>query len=267
MLVKLTLISASLCAASVAAIRSGNVVADWISTSRTYEPGKPVGTALRLVLDAGWHTYWENPGESGMRISATWELPAGWTAGALEHPVPQRFTAGGLVGFGYKGTVVLPVEFTPPAGFTGPVKLKGKISWLACNDDKCVPGNADLELSLDAGAPVATAEVKLIEDALTRIPRRQEGWVHLAVEEKPGLLALSIEPRLSRPLELDGYEIFPTTPEVIDPTATIQFKKTGAGWTAEVPKSEYAASPVRELTLVLAGKTGQPPLSLTWRSK
>lgn len=86
---------------SIAAVRSGKAEVDWLSVSATVAPGKPVQTALRLVVDPGWHTYWENPGEGGMGISVKWDLPAGWTAGALEHPVPQRFMTGELAGFGY----------------------------------------------------------------------------------------------------------------------------------------------------------------------
>ena len=70
MIARLLLTFVSLCAVSVAAVRSGKAEADWISESATYESGKPVRTALRLVLDPGWHTYWENPGEGGMKISA-----------------------------------------------------------------------------------------------------------------------------------------------------------------------------------------------------
>ena len=188
---RIALTFAALCTLSAAAVRSGKTEADWVSASSTYEPGKPVQTAVRLVLDPGWHTYWENPGEGGMKISAKWELPAGWTAGEIEHPVPVRFETGGLVGFGYEGTVLFPVKFTPPAGFTGVAKLKGKISWLTCNDDQCVPGEAELELALSSGPAAETLETKLIREALAKVPQPQE--VRLQVTEKPDTLSLRIE--------------------------------------------------------------------------
>lgn len=256
-----------MCIASVASVRSGKAVADWITASATYETGKPVQTAVRLVVDEGWHTYWENPGAGGMKISATWELPAGWVAGGLEHPVPKRFTTDDLVGFGYEGTVVFPVKFTPPTGFTGVAKLRGKISWLTCNDDQCVPGDAELKLSLDPGPPRATAETPLTRDALAKIPRLQEKWVHLGVAEKKDVVVLRIEAHVSRPLNLEDYEIFPATPQVVDPSAKILFIRNGSEWTAEVTKSEYLVKPAKELTLVLVGRSGQPPMALTWKSE
>ncbi len=252
---------------SAAAVRSGKASVEWISASATCEAGKPVQTAVRLVLDEGWHTYWINPGEGGMKTSVKWELPPGWTAGELEHPVPKRFMTGELPGFGYDGTVIFPVKLTPPPDFTGEAKVKGKISWLTCNENQCVPGNAELELSVAAGNLSTTDETKVIQSALAKIPQPQQGWVLLKVTEKPDVVVLRIEAQISHPLDLNDYEVFPATPQVIDPAAKIQFTKNGAEWNAEVPKSEYAPKPINELTLVLGGKAQQPPISLTWNKK
>lgn len=257
------MILATLCTASLAAVRSGKATADWIGTSATYQAGTPLQTAIRLVLDEGWHTYWENPGEAGMRISVAWELPAGWTAGELEHPVPKRFETGGLAGFGYEGTVDFPVKLTPPAGFTGSAKLKGKVSWLTCNDQSCVPGDVVLELSLDSGAPVATAAARSINDALLKIPRPNPE-IQLTVTESPKTLALTLSRATTKPFDPADYEFFPATIEAIDPAAKFEFTRSGDHWTAEVPKNEYAAKAIRQLTLVLAGKDKQPPLALAW---
>ena len=255
-----------LCAVSYAAVRSGKAEADWIGASGTYEAGKPVQTALRLAVDAGWHTYWLNPGEGGMPISVAWDLPAGWTAEALEHPVPKRFMTGGLAGFGYEGTVVFPVKFTPAAGFAGEAKLKGKISWLTCNDDSCIPGDAELEISLVSGWPVATVEARVIDDALRKIPRPNPE-IKLAVTETPKSLVLTLSNATTKPFDPAEYEIFPATLQAVDPAAKFAFVSDGQKWTATVPKSEYAPSPLKELTLVLAGTTGQAPMALAWKSE
>jgi thiol:disulfide interchange protein DsbD len=267
MIVRTALTFAFLCGLSAAAVRSGKAEADWLRASSTYEPGKPVQTAVRMVLDPGWHTYWENPGEAGMEISATWELPDGWTAGDLEHPVPIRFEAGGLVGFGYKGTVLFPVKFIPPAGFTGVAKLRGKLSWLACNADQCLPGKAELEITLDSGAPAETPEAKPIREALAKVPQPGENPLRLVVLEKPDTLSLRLGIHPATPLNPEDFEVFPATPEAIDPSADIRFFQAGSAWTAEVAKSEYLTRPLETLTLVLAGKSGQPPISVNWKSE
>ena len=267
MFLRTSMIFAALCSVSLAAVHSGRATADWLSTSKTYEAGKPIQTALRLVVDQGWHTYWTNPGEGGMKISVTWELPTGWTAGELQHPVPKRFTTGELAGFGYEGTVVFPVTFTAPADSKGAVKLKGQVSWLTCNKDQCLPGNAELELSLDAGPPAATAEAKAIDAALLSVPSTHVAGLNLSVTENAGVLSLKIEAEPGNTLNLDDYEIFPATPQIVDPVTKIQFTKSGIVWSAQVPKSEYAMKPVKEITLVFAGKSGQAPMALTWNSK
>jgi thiol:disulfide interchange protein DsbD len=202
-----------------------------------------------------------------MKISVKWELPAGWTAGEIQHPVPKRFMTGELPGFGYEGTVLFPVTLTPPADFNGEAKLKGKVSWLTCNDEKCVPGTAALELTLTSGAPATSGQAELLEKAMLKIPVPGDGDATLKVEEKPATLALTVTSQPGKTLELNGREVFPATPQTIDAAAKIEFRKDGDHWTAEVPKSEYASTPVAALTLVLAGKTGQPPLSLTWKAK
>jgi DsbC/DsbD-like thiol-disulfide interchange protein len=145
--------------------------------------------------------------------------------------------------------------------------LKGQVSWLTCNNDQCLPGNAELELSLDAGPVAATPEATVVEAALLSVPSIQVSGLNFSVAENAGILSLKIESEPSNPLNLDDYEIFPATPQVINPATKIQFTKNGNVWSTQVPKSEYATKPVKELTLVFAGKSGQAPVALTWKSE
>lgn len=260
---KIVMIAATLCVTGSAAVHSGKASAEWLAASATYQAGKPVQTAVRIVVDEGWHTYWENPGEGGMKISVKWELPAGWTAGEFEQPVPKRFKTGDLPGFGYEGTVIFPVVVTPPADFKGEAVLKGKVSWLTCNEEKCVPGDAALELKVTAGAPVATPDSELVAKALLKIPVPANDGRTLEVAKNGESFALTLK---GKELKADDYEVFPATPQVVDAAAPIVFKKDGANWSAVVPKSEYAAEAIPELTLVFAGKSGQPPFSVTWKA-
>lgn len=251
---------------ALAGVRSGKAEVEWRGVAAQYQAGKPLQTALRLVLDEGWHTYWENPGEGGMKISVTWKLPPGWVAGELEHPIPQRFAAGGLAGFGYKGSVVFPVAFTAPPDATGPVKLTGKVSWLTCNDESCIPGDAELALALDSSAAVPTEDTPWIHAALAHIPRSRASDLHLVVRENSDSLLLKIQPEPGISLDLTDRAVFPATPDCVAPSALIEFKRVGAHWLAEVPKGEYAPTPLRELRLVFAEKAGCAPFSLTWKN-
>jgi DsbC/DsbD-like thiol-disulfide interchange protein len=259
-------LSTALCAASSAAVRSGSATADWITASATVTGGTPVTTGLRLAMDPGHHTYWENPGEGGMKISVKWQLPPGWKAADPTFPVPQRFVTGDLVGFGYDGTVIFPVSVTPPADFSGKATLKVAFSWLTCDDKGCIPGNADLELALTAGDPAPTPDVEAIAAALRRVPLTPPSRISLKVAEKPKSLVLTIAGLNNPNIDLTTYQVFPATPQVVENAARIGFTRDGGNWTTEVPKNEYLTQPARELTLVLAGKAGDAPISLTWKA-
>jgi len=116
----------------------------------TIQPGEPFYAALRLEHEGHWHTYWVNPG-TGLATSIEWELPEGFTAGEIEWPAPAvlRDRHGEIIGNGYEGEVLLPVKLTPPENLEvgSQVMLRATADWLMC-DEVCIPGGAELELSL-----------------------------------------------------------------------------------------------------------------------
>jgi DsbC/DsbD-like thiol-disulfide interchange protein len=249
-----------------AAASPGRAAVKWIAASTTYQSGKVLETAVRMVIDEGHHTYWVNPGEGGMKTSVVWELPEGWSAGELEQPVPKRFKTGELAGFGYEGTVVFPVRLTAPANFTGDASLKGRVTWLACNEDQCIPGDAEISLNLTAGPPAATGDSELIDAARRLVPVAAPGLV-LDVAEIGDDLLLTL--KIDGPITCDPAtsEVFPATPEAIDAAAEVHFEKASGGdWTATVKKSEYLSGPVSALTLVFTGKGTPAPLLVTWKN-
>jgi len=75
---------------------------------------QPFTVALRLDPEDGWHTYWRNPGDSGMATVIDWQLPPGFASGPISWPQPQRFSEGSMTAYGYAGEVLLLAEITPP---------------------------------------------------------------------------------------------------------------------------------------------------------
>lgn len=262
---RIPLMLAALCSAAPAGIRSGKAEADWIVASATYQPGSPLQTAIRLKVDPGWHTYWSNPGEGGMKFSVTWQLPRGWTASEPGHPAPKSFLTGGLAGYGYEGTVIFPVTLNPPPDATGPVKISAKASWLTCDDSACIPGKADLELVLEPGPPLASGDAPAMAAALDRVPRPLEGAT-LELVENGGALGLTLALPQGSTFDPEIYEVFPETPQALDPATPVRFRKTGSVWSASATKSEYAAGPLKSLVLVLAGE-GVTPVTVAWTAK
>ena len=107
--------------------------------------GQELRLAYEFEIDAGWHIYWRNPGESGLPTRVRIPEQAGIEASKLELPVPSRFRQpGNLVGFGYEGQMTALQSFSIADELflsQKRVTLEGTLSWLACRE-VCVPGKA-----------------------------------------------------------------------------------------------------------------------------
>ncbi len=137
-------------------------------------PGDKIWAALKLELDPGWHTYWRNPGDSGLPGSITWTMPNGVSAGDIQWPAPQRIPYGPLVNFGYDDLVILPVQITIADTLSGAqtLTLDATANWLVCAEI-CVPdeGSFRIALPLDPTTPTKpSADVAQINSALAQSP-------------------------------------------------------------------------------------------------
>ena len=137
------------------------------------EPGAAFWVGLRQRIAPGWHTYWTNPGDSGEPPTLDWKLPAGWTAGPLVFPHPERVPVPPLMTYGYTGEVVLLTRLTPPPGLApgAAVTLRGRAAWLVC-EKICIPEEADVALTLPvvSGKPRPGGGAPLIERARQAVP-------------------------------------------------------------------------------------------------
>ena len=90
---------ALLCDHSIAApVRADNAEAELIARDQALSPGRPAVIGLRLKHDPQWHTYWINPGDSGMPTTIQWKLPPGTRTGPIQWPAPKRIPlSGGLI--------------------------------------------------------------------------------------------------------------------------------------------------------------------------
>ncbi len=128
--------------------------AELISETTALLRGGDTTVALMLTPEPGWHTYWINPGDSGLATKLEWTLPAGISAGNIQWPAPHPAPLGELTNYGYDDETLHLVNITVPASWPkdAPLTLKAKAKWLVCKD-VCIPDSAELELSL----PVADA--------------------------------------------------------------------------------------------------------------
>ena len=129
-----------------------NVRAELVAEVASIRPGQPFRVGVLLKMAPHWHTYWRNPGDSGLATTLTWDLPDGFRASDITWPVPAWLEVEGLVSFGYEDEVLLPVTITPPGELEagGEVELRVQADWLECKE-MCLPGGAALSLALPVG--------------------------------------------------------------------------------------------------------------------
>ncbi|MEX2220689.1 MAG: protein-disulfide reductase DsbD domain-containing protein, partial [Candidatus Rokuibacteriota bacterium] len=144
-----------------------------LSEGASIEPGASFWVGLRQRIAPGWHTYWTNPGDSGEPPTLDWALPAGWEAGPLVFPPPERVPVGPLMSYGYTDEVILLTKLTAPAGLPAgtPIRLRGRAAWLVC-EKICIPEEADVALTLPvvAAKPGPAAAAPAIERARRAVP-------------------------------------------------------------------------------------------------
>ena len=140
---------------------------------------------IEISLDAGFKTYWRNPGEAGLPPAFNWSKSANVGAVEVLWPAPSRSEDAGGVSYGYLGQVLFPVRIRPqdPAK---PVSIGVKIDYGVCKDI-CIPAQAELSLKLPASASVSTRA--LIKGALARVPKPQP----LGADAE--LAVLAVEPK------------------------------------------------------------------------
>ena len=171
LLLLLALLACSITARAESA-RADHVEAELIAENTALKPGEN-WVALRLKPDEGWHTYWKNPGDTGIPTQLKWTLPKDVTAGAIQWPYPQLHKLGELAYFGYGEETLHLVQITLPANWpsTRQVDLKAEAKWLVCAD-VCIPGKAELSLILPASASPTVDDrwIKAFANARERLP-------------------------------------------------------------------------------------------------
>jgi len=206
-------------------------------------PGKTVWLALAIQHQPRWHTYWKNPGDSGLPTRLSWQLNDGAVAGDIAWPTPQGLRAGPLINYGYEGTLLLPVPVTIPASFKArELRVTLQAEWLACKDI-CVPESGEFALKIPARFATA-AHAKAFEGAFSRVPLEPASVQARAVIERRALkVKVDGLPTAWRGREL---RFFVELPGVVEHAATIEQRWDAAGWVAHVPlSSQRSESPTR----------------------
>ena len=242
--------------AQAKSVRTDYVESELIARTSAIEPGGKVLLGLRLKMDAHWHTYWQNPGDSGMPTTIQWKLPAGFKAGPIQWPLPQRLPIPPLMNYGFENEIVLPVEITAPKdtllSLQGQnARLAARVDWLVCKD-VCLPGGADLEITLPVvqGNPAPDAKwAALFERALATTPARALSGARAATND--GMIEITLPG--AKATAPNGVYLFPTIEGLVEHAAPQTVRETANGLVLSVPVIQQLVASEPRIAGVITG--------------
>ncbi|WP_366522659.1 thioredoxin family protein [uncultured Limnohabitans sp.] len=237
------------------------------------QAGQTFWMGLQIEHQPHWHTYWQNPGDSGLPTQLQWQLPAGLQAGAIAWPLPKKFPIGSLANYGYEGRVLLTVPVTLGADFrfpdTGPLTLQLQADWLVCRQE-CIPQEGRMSLNLASAAPqtphAASFEATQKLSPQTMPQLKQSGtWItggQTTLSDDGQQLSLRVH---GLPASWRGQTLsaFPVTASVVH-NAAVQDKDwtqnwQGAVWQAQIPVSEERGDSPQTMRWVIAAGPESAP--------
>jgi thiol:disulfide interchange protein DsbD len=234
--------------AAAEAAKPQHLEAELLVEPAAVAPGSTFWAGLRIKLEPHWHVYWKNPGDAGLPVSLDWALPQGFTAGPIEWPHPERIEVPPLMNYGYEDEVLLPVRITAPAALpSGMVRLKAKAKWVVCNEI-CLPGSAELSLSLPGAKPGEApapepANAALFDLARAALPIQSPDWKFSALAADSTLTLIVTPPSGA---SLSSLSFFPDESEILENAAPQAFYPIQGGYALElkaVPPEEGAEGP------------------------
>jgi thiol:disulfide interchange protein len=210
-------------------------------------PGKPLWLGLVIRHKPEWHTYWKNPGDSGLPTTLQWTLPNGVTAGEIDWPTPRRLPIGPLMNFGYEGELLLPVPAQVSQGFAGnTLDVKLRADWLVCRE-VCIPESGEFALSIPAQGSFAANGARF-EKAWAARPAEAPAGVQASSEVTPAGLVLRVQ-GLDPAWSKRAIELLPELSGVIENAAPPALRWDGGTLVA---------------TLALSPQRSESPTSMDW---
>ena len=200
-------------------VQRDHIEVELVGETLSVQPGGQLRVGLRMLPDPGWHTYWINPGDSGLPIRLEWTAPDGTDISGVAWPYPDALPIGHLVNYGYEGEHLLPVTLSLPSSLV-PGELFALdlyADWLVC-EVECIPGDAELRLELpvsEAEPVIDTAWASLFDWADSRRPQPTDWSASFSTEGRQ----LSVQMDTGLALATDGWAFFPANENLVDHAA------------------------------------------------
>ena len=184
-----------------------------VSENSAIDGQAPFWLALEVNLQKGWHSYWKNPGDSGMPLQIEWQLPENFKISKMHWPSPEKLDKGGLISYGYEDKATFLVEITPSGTVQSTsINIGANIRWLACSNMLCQPGEdvVTLEMPIAKACPNETHSA-LFEKARHALPVQ----AHVVqVHKNNGFIELELQ--IANSHQITTVQFFPEHKKIID---------------------------------------------------
>jgi len=240
-------------------VQRPHIEVELIPEKSSLVPGEPLTVALRLKMEKHWHTYWKNPGDSGLPTRIAWALPQGFSAGPIQWPAPRRINVGPLTNFGYEGEILLLTDIQVPAGIAAgsAVPITARADWLVC-EEICIPGDATFSFMLPVSDEPAAADpkwAKAIERTREQLPRALEGW-NLDAYLRGDDLVLRLSSAQARLTRIHNLTLFPDQDGWIANASPQRMIRTAGGYEVRVATAAEVRSKSGPLTGLIVAEPG-----------
>jgi thiol:disulfide interchange protein DsbD len=255
----LSILSLAFSGISTEVQKSGHVKAQLISEVHSIQPGQSFWVALWLQMEEHWHTYWKNPGDSGLPTKIIWNLPEGFEAGDIQWPYPQKFEEAQLVSFGYEGEVFLLTEIEAPETIESgsSAKISASVDWVVCKES-CVLGHADLSIDIPVKdeRPIVNEQwTGQFEKTRRLLPKSPSEWKIKASATENKIFIQAAPPLLFKK-ELKNITFFPEQEGVVNYSELQNLKKSKDGYIIEIQRSKLSTKLPARLKGVIFSEQG-----------
>ena len=166
------------------------VRASLIASAAAVHPGDEILIGVHQQIIPHWHTYWKNPGDSGLATKIQYQLPPGSSVAEIQWPTPSKIVLGPVVNYGYHDAVTLlsTLRVADDAELGSELPINAKVKWLVC-ELTCIPQQVELALRLPVVAKGVAVEPgsPLVEAAKASLPSDLP-WQAILNEEAQGLI-------------------------------------------------------------------------------
>ncbi len=123
---------------------------------------------LEYELKEGWKTYWQSPGEGGFPQEINWQNSKNISSVEVLWPIPKYFEILGINSIGYSDKVIFPLKINLVNSLKSTLVILD-INYLVCKDI-CIPGKANLKLTIPSGKGNLTKHAFSLEKSLSQLP-------------------------------------------------------------------------------------------------